>query len=291
VPERFHGRIEHAGCARGAGAQTAAKRVSFERTPKMSTYLFVLVAGELERLTGEAEGVTIGVCHPRAAKSANGRYAIDQTADLLKYFKRLLRCQISSGPSSTLSRLPQQQRERDGALGRHHVSSRAVCCTIPAKSSIETQRRVFSLPRAMKSPISGSATWSPRPGGNDLWLNEGFRKLDAIQGGRRCSIPEWQPWFNSNSAKQGRDGARCLDAGARRRHNAAGRQRDRSEGGVRHQSPTARVRQSWRMDREPIWARTSSATPMRRYMKEACLQQTQHPLISGMRSMRCPARQ
>ena len=37
------------------------KRVSFAPTPKMSSYLFVLTAGELERLTADADGVTVGV--------------------------------------------------------------------------------------------------------------------------------------------------------------------------------------------------------------------------------------
>src|SRR5262249_10507658 len=43
----------------GFNAQT--KRVAFAPTPKMSSYLFVLAAGELERLSGEADGVSVGV--------------------------------------------------------------------------------------------------------------------------------------------------------------------------------------------------------------------------------------
>src|SRR5262245_23239493 len=84
VPERFMA-VSNMPVVSEEPTRDGRKRVSFGRTPIMSTYLFVLVAGELERLTGEAEGITIGVVTTRG-KSANGRYAIDQTANLLKYF-------------------------------------------------------------------------------------------------------------------------------------------------------------------------------------------------------------
>ena len=51
----------------------------------MSSYLFVLAAGELERLTGEADGVTINVVTTRG-KSQHGRYALDSAIELLRYF-------------------------------------------------------------------------------------------------------------------------------------------------------------------------------------------------------------
>src|SRR6202011_344323 len=45
------------------------KRVAFAPTPKMSSYLFVLSAGELERITADADGITVGVV-TTAGKSA-----------------------------------------------------------------------------------------------------------------------------------------------------------------------------------------------------------------------------
>src|SRR6185312_13926125 len=54
-------------------------------TPKMSTYLFVLTVGELERITAEAEGVTIGVV-TTAGKAANGKFALDSAVKLLAWF-------------------------------------------------------------------------------------------------------------------------------------------------------------------------------------------------------------
>ena len=46
-------------------AASDKKRVSFATTPKMSSYLFVLSAGELERITADADGVTVGVVATR----------------------------------------------------------------------------------------------------------------------------------------------------------------------------------------------------------------------------------
>ena len=66
-------------------AGRASKRVSFAATPRMSTYLFVLVAGDLERLTGDANGVTVGVV-TAAGKREQGRYALASAISLLRYY-------------------------------------------------------------------------------------------------------------------------------------------------------------------------------------------------------------
>jgi len=61
------------------------KRVAFHPTPRMSSYLFVLAAGDLERTTADAGGVTVGVVATRG-KAEHGRYARDTAVDLLRYF-------------------------------------------------------------------------------------------------------------------------------------------------------------------------------------------------------------
>ena len=210
VPERFMA-VSNMPIAREEPTRNGRKRVSFERTPKMSTYLFVLVAGELERLTGEAEGITIGVVTTRG-KSANGRYAIDQTADLLKYFNDYFAAKYPL-PKLDLIALPSNSASAMEHWGGITFFESGLLYD-PAKSSIETQRRVFSLlaheiAHQWLGNLVTTAWW------NDLWLNEGFaswmqyKAVDVLH-------PEWQPWFNSNSAKQGamaqdaRRGARAI---------------------------------------------------------------------------------
>src|SRR5712664_420348 len=60
LPEKFLA-VSNMPITREEPLGAGLKRVSFDATPKMSSYLFVLTAGELERLTGDADGVTIGV--------------------------------------------------------------------------------------------------------------------------------------------------------------------------------------------------------------------------------------
>jgi aminopeptidase N len=62
------------------------KRIAFAPTPLMSSYLFVLVAGELERITGRSDdGVEVGVVTTKE-KSETRRYALASAIDLLRYY-------------------------------------------------------------------------------------------------------------------------------------------------------------------------------------------------------------
>src|SRR5205085_375207 len=60
LPEKFLA-VSNMPVAREEPAGEGLKRISFDSTPKMSSYLFVLTAGELERLHGDAEGITFDV--------------------------------------------------------------------------------------------------------------------------------------------------------------------------------------------------------------------------------------
>ena len=56
------------------------KQVAFATTPKMSSYLFVLTAGEFERLTAQADGTTVGVV-TTSGKSEYGRFALEKRSN------------------------------------------------------------------------------------------------------------------------------------------------------------------------------------------------------------------
>ena len=63
----------------------ARKVVTFGQTPPMSTYLFVLAAGDYDRIATTVEGVDIGVVVPAHLRE-QGRYALDVAARSLAYF-------------------------------------------------------------------------------------------------------------------------------------------------------------------------------------------------------------
>ena len=84
VPQAFTA-VGNMPVTREEAAGPGAKRVSFAPTPKMSSYLFVLAAGEFERLTEEADGVTVSVV-TTLGKREQGRFALESAIRLLHYF-------------------------------------------------------------------------------------------------------------------------------------------------------------------------------------------------------------
>ena len=63
------------------------QRIAFKLTPKMPSYLLVLVAGQFERSTGKQDGVEIGVV-TTAGKQASGAFALASSKDLLRYYNK-----------------------------------------------------------------------------------------------------------------------------------------------------------------------------------------------------------
>ncbi len=174
------------------------KRISFQRTPRMSSYLFVLAVGDFERLSGVADGVTISVVTTRG-KSAQGQFALDEAIKLLKYFNEYFDTKYPL-PKLDLIAVPGGFR---GAMenwgGITFFESRLLFD--PAKSPRDAQRGIVSiLAHEMAHQWFGNlvttAWW------DNIWLNEGFaswmqnKSADALH-------PEWQVWLNSSGAKQG----------------------------------------------------------------------------------------
>jgi len=63
----------------------ATKTVAFARTPRMSSYLVVFVAGELETLNGQAGGVQLRVITTEGKKDT-GQYALESAKKLLPFY-------------------------------------------------------------------------------------------------------------------------------------------------------------------------------------------------------------
>jgi aminopeptidase N len=174
------------------------KRVAFRPTPRMSSYLFVLTAGDLERVSADVEGVTVGVVATRG-NGEHARYALETAGDLLRYF---------NGYFGTAYPLPKLDLIAvpggfGGAMenwgGITFFESRLLFD--PAKSSSEARRGIFSIvAHEMAHQWFGDlvtmAWW------DNIWLNEGFASWMQAKAAEALH-PEWQTWLNSSGAKQG----------------------------------------------------------------------------------------
>jgi aminopeptidase N len=173
------------------------KRVAFAPTPKMSTYLFVLTVGELERITAEAEGVTIGVV-TTAGKSPQGRFALDSAARLLAWFNDYFGVKYPL-PKLDLIAVP---GGFGGAMenwgGITFFESRLLFD--PATTPDSARRGIFSIiAHEMAHQWFGDlvtmAWW------DNLWLNEGFATWMATKAAEQL-YPQWQSWLNGYGQKQ-----------------------------------------------------------------------------------------
>ena len=173
------------------------KRVVFPPTPKMSSYLFVLSAGELERITADANGVTVGIV-ATSGKAERGRFALENAVRLLDYYNDYFGSKYPL-PKLDLIAVP---GGFGGAMenwgGITFFESRLLFD--PATSSDSARRRIFSvLAHEMAHQWFGdlvtTAWW------DNLWLNEGFASWMQEKAAEHF-YPQWKTWLNGYSQKQ-----------------------------------------------------------------------------------------
>jgi aminopeptidase N len=173
------------------------KKVTFLPTPKMSTYLLQLTAGELERVTGEVDGVEIGVI-ATSGKREQGRFALASAIDLLRYFNDYFGVKYPL-PKLDLIAIPHgyvSAMEHWGAV----TFRESALLFDPAASAGTARRGIFSLiahelAHQWFGNLVTMAWW------NNLWLNEGFATWMESKATEHFH-PQWQPWLNNNDEKQ-----------------------------------------------------------------------------------------
>jgi aminopeptidase N len=173
------------------------KRISFAPTPKMSSYLFVLTAGELERITADAGGVKVGVVTTRG-KSDNGRFALDEAVKLLGYYNDYFGANFPL-PKLDLIAVPGGY---GGAMenwgGITFFESRLLFD--PAADSATHRRDIFSIvAHEMAHQWFGDLVtmgwW------DNLWLNEGFASWMQEKAAEHFH-PQWRSWLNGYGQKE-----------------------------------------------------------------------------------------
>ncbi|GAB3392688.1 M1 family metallopeptidase [Massilia agri] len=173
------------------------QRVTFGNTPKMPSYLVVLVAGEMERVAAKQDGVEIGVVTTEG-KGASTAFPLQASRDLLRYFNHYF------GIPYPLPKLDQiaipggfnGAMENWGAV----VYNEPTLLYDPKKSPDRVKKFTFNinaheLAHQWFGNLVTMAWW------DNLWLNEGFASWMAAKATQHFH-PEWRPYLDEIAARE-----------------------------------------------------------------------------------------
>jgi aminopeptidase N len=196
VPRAFLA-VSNMPVAREEAVNAISKRVSFLPTPKMSSYLVQLTAGELEQISAEVDGVAVSVI-TIAGKRAQGRFALDSALELLRYFNDYFAIRYPL-PKLDLIAVPHgyvTAMEHWGAI----TFRESLLLFDPAASAGTARRNIFVL---IAHEISHQWFGNLVTMGwwNNLWLNEGFATWMEAKATEHFH-PQWQTWLNGGEHKQ-----------------------------------------------------------------------------------------
>ncbi|QNA88361.1 M1 family metallopeptidase [Massilia sp. Dwa41.01b] len=167
------------------------QRISFAPTPKMPSYLVVLVAGEMERVTTRQDGVEIGVVTTEGKRGSTA-FALNSTRDLLRYYNNYF------GVPYPLAKLDQiaipggfnGAMENWGGI----VYNESTLLYDPDRSPEQVKKLTFEVnahevAHQWFGNLVTMAWW------DNLWLNEGFASWMAAKATAHFH-PEWRPYLD-----------------------------------------------------------------------------------------------
>jgi len=196
LPDSFRA-VSNMPIAREEPAGAGKKKVAFAASPKMSTYLAALVAGEIEKIAAKAGSVDIGVYAPKGREQL-GAYARDTAVKLLLYYNDYFGVTYPL-PKLDLVAIPNfaaTAMENWGAIT--YIDNSLLFD--PKDSTQATKHLVFEvIAHEMAHQWSGNlvtmAWW------DDLWLNEGFASWMQKKSTDYFN-PAWKVWLRAHAAKE-----------------------------------------------------------------------------------------
>jgi aminopeptidase N len=170
------------------------QRVTFARSPKMSTYLLFFGAGDFERVHRVVEGVDVGIVVKRG-DTAQAAYALDVTAQLLPYYNEyfgtpypLPKLDLVAGPGSS---------QFFGAMenwGAIFYFERFLL--VDSKISTQSEKQDVYSVIAHEVAHQWFGDLVTMEWWDDLWLNEGFASWMNNKATDHFN-PQWKVWLQS----------------------------------------------------------------------------------------------
>ncbi|WP_034992885.1 M1 family metallopeptidase [Beijerinckia mobilis] len=181
------------------------KRVTFQPSPKMSSYLLYLGIGDMQRIHEDVDGVDVGVIVRRGATD-QARYALDAAGHILRFYNQyfeinfpLPKLDLIGGPGSGSF----GAMENWGAI--FYFESDLL---INPKTATDADKQNVYMVVAHEMAHQWFGDLVTMSWWDDLWLNEGFgswmenKATDTIH-------PEWHVWLQFTAS---RDNALTTDA-------------------------------------------------------------------------------
>ena len=186
-------------------AGAGLKEVTFQRSPKMSTYLLFFGLGEFDRITKQVGPTEVGVIVGKG-NASKGQYALDASAKIVEYFNGYFDTPYPLPKLDNVAGPGQSQffgaMENWGAI----FTFERILLVDPKITSARQQQGIFStdaheIAHQWFGNLVTMQWW------DDLWLNEGFASWMESKTTVHFN-PEWQSEIDR---VYGREGAMALD--------------------------------------------------------------------------------
>nr|WP_298796436.1 M1 family metallopeptidase [uncultured Acetobacter sp.] len=177
---------------------TNLQRISFATTPRMSTYLLALVAGDMKAVQGQADGTPLAVYAPSGLEG-QGDFALHAAEKILPYYNSYFGVKYPL-PKMDMVAIPGNYQA--GAMENWGVLTYIdnVLLFDPKNSTPRTRELIYEVvAHEMAHQWSGDLVtmgwW------DNIWLNEGFASWMEIKATDKMN-PEWDIWPRQHETRE-----------------------------------------------------------------------------------------